>query len=295
LHIKGTSIRTLSSRTGKTLGATYRQLTTELAELPDNNLVTLKYCNPNRYCGVLLVDGKYVKVKGYDRKIPFIYGIDYETHDIPVCVLMPSENYLALRQFFMKLRNANYRLRGIVCDDNENIRAALDHVFQDKPVQLCHTHFLENIRKALHTRTEEKYRPFITDLKQALFCKQLKKKKHIRRDMILLTQKYQNDSAALSTLKHIEEYFDLLTNHLAIGGCPKTNNLIESYNKQLNGRLKTIQGFETLETAKRWLFAWILRRRLTPFTDCRKPFKHLNGKCSLERVWKGKFIHPDWF
>jgi len=295
LHLKGASIRTLASRIGKGLDATYRQLTNEFNNVPDNNLATLRYCNPNKYCNILLVDGKFVKVKGYERKIPFIYGIDYESHDIPVCVLMPSESYLACRQFFMKLRNANYRLRGIVCDDNENIRAALDTVYQDKPVQLCHTHFLENIRKALHTRTEEKYRPLITDLKQAIFCKQLKKKKYMRRDLITLVQKYQNDAAAISVLRHIEKHFDLLTNHIVLGGCPKTNNLIESYNKQLNGRLKTIQGFESLETAKRWLSAWILRRRLTPFTDCRGKFRKLNGTCSLEKVWKGKFTPLDWF
>jgi len=144
-------------------------------------------------------------------------------------------------------------------------------------------------------RTEEQYRPFFYDLKSVLFTKDLRKKKHIRRDLIELVKKYQNDIGAIAMLCHVERHFDLLTNHLTIGGCPKTNNLIESYNKQLNGRLKTIQGFESLETAKRWLSAWVLRRRLTPFTDCKGKFKKLNGSCSLHRTLKGGTELPEWF
>jgi transposase-like protein len=37
--------------------------------------------------------------------------------------------------------------------------------------------------------------------------------------------------------------------------CPNNTNLIELYNSHLNGRLKTIKGFQSLESAKRWLNA----------------------------------------
>jgi hypothetical protein len=30
----------------------------------------------------------------------------------------------------------------------------------------------------------------------------------------------------------------------------------------------------------------MIRRRTKNFTDCDKPFKHLNGKCSLEKTLK---------
>ena len=56
--------------------------------LPENTWLSANYCN--RWSGRLVVDGKYVKVKGYDQKIPFIYGIDYLTHDIPVGLLAPT-------------------------------------------------------------------------------------------------------------------------------------------------------------------------------------------------------------
>ena len=118
--------------------------------LPHNNEVTLSYCNPKRFCGFLVVDGKFVAVKGYDRKIPFIYGIDYLTHDIPICLLAPSENYSALLQYFTKLKNTGYDLQALICDDNESIRMAAKQIYPGVIVQLCHVHYLENVRRNLN-------------------------------------------------------------------------------------------------------------------------------------------------
>lgn len=65
-------------------------------------------------------------------------------------------------------------------------------------------------------------------------------------------------------------------------GIPKTNNMIEGYNSQLELRLASIRGFETIESAKNYLNAWTIKRRLTPFTDCRQGFRKLNGRSPLE-------------
>lgn len=63
---------------------------------------------------------------------------------------------------------------------------------------------------------------------------------------------------------------------------PKTNNMIEGCNSQLELCLSSIRGFETIINAKHYLNAWIIKRRLTPFTDCRGKFRNLNGKSPLE-------------
>ena len=44
---------------------------------------------------ILIIDGKYIAVKGYDKKIPWIYAVDYLTHDIVHSDVFPSE-YLSL-------------------------------------------------------------------------------------------------------------------------------------------------------------------------------------------------------
>lgn len=67
--------------------------------------------------------------------------------------------------------------------------------------------------------------------------------------------------------------------HLRI---PNTTNLIEGYNSQMELRLSSIRGFESEQTARNYINAWIIKRRFSKFTDCKKHFKHLNGKSPVE-------------
>lgn len=281
----------------KSLGAIQNKLKKELSEIPDNDLVTVKHCNRNRWCGVLLVDAKYVKVKGYDKKIAFIYGMDFLTHDIPVCHLARSESYLSYHQFFVTLKNSNYRLRGIVTDEHEAPLPACQHVFGDKVLrQLCHVHFAEKIRRNLRTRTDETYQPFMNELQKIIFFKKrFKQKKKIKKELHDLALKYIGNQIALDVLVNISENIDELTNFLKIGQCPKTNNMIESYNSQIEGRLKTIKGFNSFKCAKEWLNAWILCRRISKLYDCDGDFKKMNGKCSLDFSKKADLTIPNFF
>jgi len=300
LHIKGTSIRTLAHREDKGIGGTYRQLVRELAMVPHNNDVTAWYCNWKRFGGSLVVDGKYVAVKGYDEKIPFIYGMDYVTHDIPICLLATSENFQAMVQFFTKLKNMNYPLKSVTCDENDAIRMAAQYVFPGVIVQICHVHFLENIRRTLKVRSEETYRGFLADLEKHIFKIENLGRDRLEARVRWRSPRHYDDPLKIATMQHIFENSEKLTAYVKAKGifhvdCPRTTNLIESMNKQLNGRLKTIQGFESFQTAERWLSAWILRKRLTPFTDCRGKFKSLNGSPSIENTRKGGVKIPDFF
>jgi Transposase, Mutator family len=299
-HLKGASIRTLATKIGKGIDTAYRRIVEELDALPHNNDVTLSYCNPKRFCGFLVVDGKFVTVKGYDRKIPFIYGIDYLTHDIPICLLAPSENYQALLQYFTKLKNTGYDLQALICDDNESIRMAAKQVYPNVIIQLCHVHFLESIRRALKVRSEDTYHSFLQDIQEKIFDLPYLGQANLQRHIRWRAPRHYDDPLKIQTLEHIFDYSDLLTGYVQAeklfhNGCPRTTNITEGCNKQLNGRLKTIQGFQSFASAERWLSAWILQRRLTPFTDCRKKFRRLNGICSLENTRMKKFKLPKLF
>lgn len=299
-HVKGKSIRTLATDNGRGIGGTYRQLLRELQTLPHNNDVTEWYCNWKRFGGSLVVDGKYVAVKGYDEKIPFIYGMDYLTHDIPVCMLAPSENFQAMVQFFTKLKNTGYPLKSVTCDENDSIRLAAQYVFPGCIVQICHVHFLENIRRTLKVRSDPTYQAFFADMEKYIFKVEMLGKDRLEARIRWRSPKHQNDSVKIATMNHIFTSSKKLTAYVRAKAifridCPRTTNLIESMNKQLNGRLKTIQGFESFRTAERWLSAWILRRRLTPFTCCRGRFKKLNGTSSLQHTKKGRVKLPNFF
>jgi transposase-like protein len=160
----------------------------------------------------------------------------------------------------------------------------LVRVYPEAKIQLCHNHYFENLRQYLSIRTSDVFQPFFYELKEAFKTKHHPKKRQAL--LAHITYKHRNNQTILGIMVDIEKRSDELFAYKQIKGCPSTNNIIESYNSHLNGRLKTIKGFDSYISAERWLNAWMIRRRTKTFTDCQKPFKHLNGKCSLSQTLK---------
>ena len=259
----------------------YRHNQRQLARLPHIADVTRKYCS--RFCGILVVDGKYVAVKGYDRKIPVLYGIDYLTHDIPHYILSLGENYATCLKFFQSLRLMKYPLSAVVADDNVNIFEAAKHVYPGVITQLCQNHYKENIRAELAVRTDETYVPFMREIEE-LFSQ-----RYSRQQFDLMAGKIFRrypDPRCQAIMLNIEKRKSQLCAYMAARRIPRTTNLIECFNSHLEGRLKTIKGFELFTHADTWLNGYFFKRRITKFTDCEKQFRSLNGKCSLELTMK---------
>ena len=249
--------------------------------LPENTWLSREFCN--RWSGRLVIDGKYVAVKGYEKKIPFIYGVDFLTHDIPVGILAPSENEWAFTKFFNLLHTIRYNLQIVIADDVSAIKPALKRVYPAVPIQLCHNHYLEGVRQLLCIRTEEKYRAFFYELRGAFSSRNHYHKRQNWLRRIYFTYAKHNQILQ-DILVDMENRYDML---FAFDSnfrkhCPNTTNIIESYNSHLQGRLKSVKGFQSFRSAQRWLNAWMLRRRTKKLTDCGEPFKHLNGKMPIE-------------
>ena len=268
----------------------HNQLKREMDALPENTWLSSEY--GQRWGGRLNVDGKYVAVAGYPRKIPFIYGIDFLSHDIPVGLLAPSENEEAFTKFFRLLKACHYPLQIVICDDTKALKPAMLRYFPNARLQLCHTHYLENIRTQLQVRTLPKYREFFSYLWEAF-----RPHHHPAKRDAQLRGLFDSWGRTDLTLKLIlidirARRDELFAYNFKMNHCPHTNNLIESFNSHLQGRLKTIKGFQSFHSAERWLNAWMIRRRTKPFTDCDVPFKHLNGRMSLDVVLKKEKTFP---
>src|SRR5690606_20592506 len=108
LHLNGMSFRTLAREYDLSLGKTYQVVTGYLSRLIHCADLTRRFCT--RFSGILLVDGKYLKVKGYSREVPVIYGVDYASHDIPTYALTRGESLTACKKFFGSLKLTNYPL-----------------------------------------------------------------------------------------------------------------------------------------------------------------------------------------
>lgn len=292
LHLDGLAFRKLADQVNSSASVVIRKVNKYIKSLPLNIDVTSVFSDMSKFSGFLVFDGKFVSVKSFESKIPLIWGVDYLSHDLPHSMLVPSENYLACRWFFSDLKSINYPLCLLVCDDNSNIkRAALD-VFPDVVIQTCWKHFLENIRNDLGTKSSNKYMNFVRDIEHIFYARLA----HWELSQFILSifNKYNNDPKTLFWIDVImSKRFELTNYHLFVNA-PRTTNLIEVFNSHLNGRLKTIKGFENYHYAKYWLNAYVLNRRLSKFTDCSSKFKHLNGFKPLEMTLKNSKKLPNF-
>ena len=281
----GIPFRKLGDEEGISGAKAFRKVLKEMDGLPENTWLSNEFCN--RWSGRLVIDGKYIAVKGYDRKIPFIYAIDFLTHDIPVGILAPSENEHAFMKLFNLLHTIKYPLQIVICDDTTALKPALHRVYPTVPTQLCHTHYFENLRQYLSIRTSETYQPFFKELKGAFDRNNHPTKRRLWLKKICFVYA-KDDPKIQAIMADISDRYDMLFafNANYRKHCPHTTNIIESYNSHLQGRLKSIKGFQSFHSAERWLNAWMLRRRTKTLTDCDDPFKDLNGTRPIENSMK---------
>lgn len=289
-HLSGISFRNLANIHSCGVATAYRKVEKGLKELPLCIDVTRWYCQ--KFQGILLVDGKYVKVKRYDRKIPVIYGIDYKTHDIPHYRLAKSEDYLNCKKFFESLKLTDYKLQALVCDDNKNIYNAAKYVFPNIAVQLCHVHFLRNVKSLLDL--DSQHHQFFFKLMNKLMIEKRSKQDFEKKATNLLKQ-FSNDQVCSDILIELAKKQPLLQGYLNHRGTPTTTNLIESFNSHLEARVKPLKGFQSFKYASLWLNGYFMRRRTKKFTDCSGKFKRLNGRTSLEIVKKSRIDLPTFF
>lgn len=263
----------------------------EFTQLPNTTELTRTYCN--RWSGILHIDGKYITIKGFTKKIPFIWCVDFFTHDFPVSILAHSESVEAFSEFFRLLKSCHYPLRIVVSDDVAPLNIALKRYYPEAKLQLCHTHYIENIRQRLHIRTQETYHHFFNSLITHVFTDPLTRNEREAGLLHVAEQSTQHDPRLRSIIVDIATRFDDLFAYTTIEGCPKTNNIIECFNSHLNGRLKTIKGFQSFASAEQFLNAYLIRRRTKPFTDCGGQFTHYNGTMPLQHSFDLSKTWPD--
>jgi transposase-like protein len=283
-HIDGLAFRKLGAELGLSGKQVFVRVEKEINRLPDNLSITKDLTNKNKFSGILIVDGKFVKVKGHNKKIPFIFGIDYTTHDIVHDLLTTAEDTLWFERFFRELKEAGYPLKIVVSDERAGVKTACLRHFPRARFQLCTNHYLENIRQLLNIRTQDTYQHFFNSLRLHVFTEPRSIEQAMQGLMHVRDTHTQNNPTLLNIIMDIYTRQNTLLAYHEIPQCPNNTNLIELYNSHLNGRLKTIKGFQSFTSAERWLNAYILRRRTKVFTDCETKFKHLNNHSSLEQT-----------
>lgn len=291
LHIDGIPFRKLGDIYGLSGVQAYNRVFHELSLLPYNLDITRELCIYTS--GILIIDGKYIKVGRCKKKVPFIYCIDYDTHDILFGVLSSAEDEQTFLHIFHILKSLNYPLSIVVADDRSSLPLALKQVFPGISLQLCLNHYIENIRNVLHIRTDETHQHFFNSLRKHVFDSY--ENNHTLDDALdhVLTQRCEHNPLREDIVIQIHKRRAELFAYKNIPNCPNNTNLIELFNSHFNARLRSLKGFKTVEHAELWLNGLLLRRRTKYFTDCSPKFKHLNGKCSLQMSIKKQAEWPD--
>jgi transposase-like protein len=91
----------------------------------------------------------------------------------------------------------------------------------------------------------------------------------------------------------VAAHWQHLTVHYHHRGMPRTNNIAENTMRQLERRLKTVEGFGTLSSARAYVNLLIGYLRTKPFTDCRGSRRYRNGLSRLELAGATLPTH-DW-
>lgn len=295
LYLDGVPFRKIGFERSLSGSTIYRKCFSQLKLLPSNIKITQRYADVNRYNSYLVFDGKYLNVKGYAKGVVLLWGVDFETHDVPHYLLAPSESYIACLSYFSSLKALGYNLRLLVCDDNDAIKMAVRYIYPNVVIQTCQNHFLESIRRDLNVRSSKNYQSFFLNIELVLKEKLDSFSFNLKLQEIYKEFRGAENEGVSFWIGEILRRKEELLAYQKFPHSPATTNLIEAYNSHLEGRLRALKGFESFHSANLWINGYILRRRLKPFTDCGQYFKHLNGKKSLERVLKSGLNLPQIF
>ena len=170
-HLDGKSYRAIAGTELKA-DRLCKSINNLLANLKSVAEVT-KELNPLKYSGNYIVDAKFIPAKAYSvvkpslvprsrkrqkikRGIVHISGTDYQTHDLPASLTSPLENYWAYDIHFQNLKDLNYPLISLTCDDKRSIRSACLKHYPLAKIQLCIRHYLEEIARKLKIRSVER-------------------------------------------------------------------------------------------------------------------------------------------
>lgn len=302
----GSSYRTIQRRDGysKTTAVNFVRA---VAESVKDSAWISRNLKP-QWRSVLCVDGTYIRVRNsfahlarkerwfeddaerFLHKLIAIIGTDYHTRDLPHYAIGDNENMIDLVMFFQQLKENGYDLQVLVRDGNRAIGEAAVHVY-GKPIdqQLCHHHFLAKFDDAMAVKNcDAQDRANILDLKLRV-CSIIRVPTidlACMRASIFFRER-NRFKTSIATTELVDKFirdFESLTEYLQHphGFVPTTVNVSENINKQLKDRLKPMCMFQSIASAENYVKLWCLKRRFQKFTDCKKPFKHLNGKAPLE-------------
>jgi transposase-like protein len=233
-----------------------------------------------RWGGFLGIDGKAIFIRGKQHCL--LIGVDHPTQDLVHALVLEAETAEGFARLETEARlDAGYPLYGVVSDFAPGfVQTHRDH-FGAVPFQACRVHFDRRLDSDIPKFSWSKRAPLYAELKDriraVLYANSLDEARSLLSDLVAERARFKG-TGRVDTLRGLERNFDIYTAHHLMPGLPADNNVTENVIKQLNKKLRLMEGFESIESAERYVRLLVGCYRFKRFTDsCRG-----NGKSPLE-------------
>jgi transposase-like protein len=247
-----------------------------------------------RSSGVVGIDEKYVLVPKNDKPVEkmsrwmYVYfAVDCYTYDLLHIEIYPYNTRASARAFLLALRAKGYRPRVVVTDMRVDYRDVVAQVFPKAVHHVCIFHALQEV----HERCKDIYglnyaqrRPDVVTLRHEIgriFDARTKRTAQRRYENVLAQREtfVSESSDAAALFDFLERHWPRLVNAIESHHIPRTNNATEQVIRIFTQHYKTFCGFESIDSAQRYLAVFEKVYRFTPFSDDAQVT--IRGKCPL--------------
>lgn len=235
-----------------------------------------------KWGGFLGVDGKAIYIRG--DKHCLLIGVDHPTQDLVHALVLESETADGFARLVTEARlDAGYPLKGVVADLGPGFAQAHRDHFGVVPFQACRVHFDRRLDSNIPKAKWSKRAPLCVELKEriraVLYANSYERARALAGELVAERKRFK-DTGNVDVIHALRRSFDLYMAHHHTPGLPADNNVTENVIKQLNKKLRLMEGFESIESAERYVRLLVGCYRFKRFTDsCRKAG---NGRSPLE-------------
>jgi transposase-like protein len=248
-----------------------------------------------RSSGVVGVDEKWVQVPkntkpvGERRKWMYVYlAVDVYTYDLLHIAIYAHNTRQSAQAFLLALRAKGYHPRVVVTDLRRDYGAVIAQVFPHAQHHECLFHALQALHRQLaevYGWDEMRHNKRLIALRQALDgpLQARTKRTAQRRYERLKAQReawVQEQPELAGVFALLESHWPKLINGIESNLIPRTNNAVELVIRRFDQHYQNFCGFESLETAQRYLAVFEKVYRFTPFSQDAQP--RIRGKSPLQ-------------
>jgi transposase-like protein len=254
-----------------------------------------------RSSGVVGIDEKWVLVpkndkhEGERKRWMYVYlAVDVFTYDLLHMDLYPYNGKAEARAFLQALKAKGYSPQVIITDMNQDYSEPIRAVFPAATHHECVFHALQwahRLVKEVYGNDYAETHPEAVVLKKQIykvFDAKTRKTVHKRyRQVMTLREQYVAQmSEAQRIFDFLERHYPKLVNAVENPLIPLTNNTVELVIRRFDQHYQNMCGFDSIQTARKYLHLFELTYRFTPFAKDNRPVKgrelDIRGKCPLE-------------